>query len=183
MGDHWFEACSAHMVFARVFFPRMFRACTVLHIGQRWPSNCRSRQYWIPKTDIRARFPNILSKNEVFVSWIWIDFQNFLYNKALRFCLEGSGIFLNLNSSRYKELEMSQGLVYMSILYIIRGKESSESPKQTSGQGFRTYFRKMNVWFHGFGSIFKTFYITRRCASIWRGPGFFWTWICRDTRN
>ena len=120
-----------------------------------------------------TRFPNILSKNEVFDSWIWIDFQNFLYNKALRFCLEGSGIFLNLNSSRYKELEMSQGLVFKSILYILRGKESSESPKQTSGQGFRTYFRKMNVWFHGFGSIFKTFYITRRCASIWRGPGFF----------
>ena len=51
-------------------------------------------------------FPNILSKNECLVSWFGADIQNFLYNKALRFYLEGSGIFLNLNLSRYKELKI-----------------------------------------------------------------------------
>ena len=34
------------------------------------------------------------------------QYSNFLYNKALRFYLEGSGIFLNLDLSRYKELEI-----------------------------------------------------------------------------
>ena len=26
----------------------------------------------------------------------------------------------------------------------------------------------------------KTFYIVRRCASIWRGPGFFWSCSCGE---
>ena len=56
---------------------------------------------------------------------------------------------------------------------IIRGRESSDSQKQTCGQGFRTYTRKANVWFHRFGSIFKKIYITRRCACIWRVRFFF----------
>ena len=36
---------------------------------------------------------------------------------------------------------------------------------------------------HGSGLIFETFYITRRCASIWRGPRIFRSRICRDTQN
>ena len=29
----------------------------------------------------------------------------------------------------------------------------------------------------------KTFYIVRRCASIWRGPGFFWSCICGERES
>ena len=40
------------------------------------------------------------------VPWIWVDIQSFLYNKVLRFNLEGSLIFVNLDLPRYKELEI-----------------------------------------------------------------------------
>ena len=51
------------------------------------------------------------------------DSQNFLYNNALRFCLEGSWIFLNLKLSGNKELEIGKGLAYSeryTCVYIIK---------------------------------------------------------------
>ena len=86
--------------------------------SERYTCGNTSRRWCIPKTDIRTRISNIFMKNDALVPWIWVDIQNFLYNKALRFYLEGSGIFLNVDLPRYKELEMSQGLVYISIVYI-----------------------------------------------------------------
>ena len=45
-------------------------------------------------------------------SWNRADNWNFLYNNALRFCLEGSWIFLNVNLPRNKELEIGKELAY-----------------------------------------------------------------------
>ena len=52
----------------------------------------------------------------------------------------------------------------------------SQSRKWASRQDFRQHF-----WYYGFsllgpGLKSKTVYIVRRCASIWRGPGFLLIW-------
>ena len=58
----------------------------------------------------QSRHPDKVSENtfekRCFASWIWVDIQDFLYNMVLRFYLEGSRIFLNLDLSKYKELEI-----------------------------------------------------------------------------
>ena len=47
--------------------------------------------------------------------------------------------------------------------------------KWALSQGLRQYFQYFELSFYEPGLKSKTFYIVRRCASIWRGPGFFWS--------
>ena len=56
----------------------------------------------------------------------------------------------------------------------------SQSRKLASRQGFRQYFQCFEFSFYAPGLKLKTFYIVRRCASVWRGPGFFWSCIRRE---
>ena len=53
----------------------------------------------------------------------------------------------------------------------------SQSRKLASRQGFRQYFQYFDFFVYEPGLKSKTFYIVRRCASVWRGPGFFWSCI------
>ena len=59
----------------------------------------------------------------------------------------------------------------------------SQSRKLPSRQGFRQYFQYFDFSFYEPGLKSKTFYIVRRCASVWRGPGFFWSCICGERAN
>ena len=56
----------------------------------------------------------------------------------------------------------------------------SQSRKLPSRQGFRQHFWYFEFSFHGTGLKSKTFYIVRRCASVWRGPGLFRSCICGE---
>ena len=59
----------------------------------------------------------------------------------------------------------------------------SQSRKLPSRQGFRQYFQYFEFSFYEPGLKSKTFYIVGRCASVWRGPGFFWSCICGERGN
>ena len=64
----------------------------------------------IQKICFQARFLIILLLFGIFIPWIRAEFENFVHSKALRFCLEGSGIFLIVYLRRKDTFEMGFGL-------------------------------------------------------------------------
>ena len=58
------------------------------------------------RTDIRRGFPNILLKCFLLASWICADIQNFYITSRCASIWRGPVFFLNMDSSRYKELEI-----------------------------------------------------------------------------
>ena len=61
-----------------------------------------------------------------------------------------------------------------SIVHVV----GSQSINWASSQGLRQYFQYFECLFYEPGLKSNTFYIVGRCASVWRGPGFFWSCIC-----
>ena len=78
--------------------PRPWARAKALGLGQGpWQS--------IQKICFRARFLIILLIFKCFVPWSRAEIENFLRSKALRFCLEASGIFLILYLPRKDTFE------------------------------------------------------------------------------